>query len=107
MPTWVTTGGPPLPYLFILEVDVLSRILKLVFEGSFVQKVGPWNLGITCLQDIDDTIMLLPPNLVSIRRVKILIYLSGLSINFLKSSFYQLGPSMWICPTSLICFIVI
>jgi len=40
--------------------------------------------------------MLLPPDLVSIKRVKIMIYtlklLSWLSINFYKSSIYQLGP---------------
>ena len=75
---------------------MLSRILKLAFEGGFVQKVGPWNLGIACLQYADDTLMLVPPDLVSIKKVKILQYifelLSGLSINFNKSSLYQLGP---------------
>jgi len=88
--------GPPLPILFILGVGILSRILKLAYKGSFVQKVGPWNLGIPCLQYADDTIMLLPSDLVSIKRVKNLIYmfkvLSGLSINFHKSSLYPLGP---------------
>ena len=49
-------------------------------------------------QYANDTLMLLPPDLVSIRRwVKIQFYifefLSGLSINFTKSSFYPLGPS--------------
>jgi len=45
---------------------------------------------------VDETIILLPLNLVSIKRIKILIYifeiLSGLSTNFDKSSLYQLGP---------------
>ena len=40
--------------------------------------------------------MLLPPDLISIKRIKILFYifelLSGLSINFQKSSLYQLRP---------------
>ena len=89
-------GGPLSPYLFILGVDVLSCIMKLVYEGGFVQKVGPWNPGIACLQYADDTLMLLLSDLVSIKRVKILLYifelLSGLSINFNKSSLYQLGP---------------
>lgn len=83
-------GDPLSPYLFILEVDVLSHMMNLAYEGGFVQKVGPWHPGISCLQCADDTIMLLPPDLVSIKRVKLLIYLfellSGLSINFNKSS---------------------
>jgi len=56
-----------------------------------------WNPRIPCLQYVDDTLMLLPPNLFSIKWDKILIYifepLSGLSINFHKSSLYQLGPA--------------
>ena len=48
------------------------------------------------MQYVDDTLMLLPPDLASINRVKILLYLfellSRLSINFNKSSIYPLGP---------------
>ena len=51
---------------------------------------------IPCLQYANNTIILLPPDFTSIKRVKILIYtfelLSGLSINFQKSSIYLLGP---------------
>jgi len=90
-------GDPLSPYLFILGVDVFLQILKLTFEGNFVQKAGPWNLGIPCLKYADDTIMLLPSDLVFMKRVNILIYmfelLSGLFINFHKSSLYQLKPS--------------
>jgi len=74
----------------------LSCILKLAYEGGFVQKVGPWILGVTCLQYVDNTLILLPPDLVSISWVKIRLYhfelLSGLTINFNKSSIYPLGP---------------
>jgi len=87
---------PLSPYLFIIGVNVLSRILKLASEEGFVHKVGPWNPRVSCLQYTDDTIMLLPPDLVSIKRVKLLIYIFklffGLSIDFHKSSIYQLGP---------------
>ena len=97
------------PYLFILGVDVLSRMLSFVYEGGFVQKVGPWNLGIIYLQYVDGTTMLLPPDLVSIRRVKLLIYmfelLSGLFINFPKLALYQIGPQAWMCLRSLAYFI--
>ena len=82
--------------LFIFEVYVLSRMMNIAYEGGFVQKVGPWKSAISCLEYTDDTIMLLPPDLVSIKRVKILIFIFelrlGLSINFHKLSLYQLGP---------------
>lgn len=90
----------PLPVFIYIWVHVLSRILKLVYDGGFVQKVGPQNPGITCLQYADDTIMLLPLNFVFIKRVKILIYIfelvSGVSSNYHKSLIYQLGPQAWI-----------
>ena len=48
------------------------------------------------MQHVDDTIMLLPPDLNSIKRVKILIYifeiLARSSINFHKSLIYPFGP---------------
>jgi len=73
-----------------------SCIMKLAYEGGYVKIVGSWNLGITCLQYADDTLMFLPQDLVSIKRVKILLYifelLSGLFINFNKSLIYPLGP---------------
>ena len=54
-------------------------------------------MWISCLQYVDDTIMPLSPNIISIKRVKILIYifelLSRLSIKFHKLSIYPLGPS--------------
>jgi len=59
-------GDPLSPYLFILRLDVLC-IMKLTYEGGFVQNVGPWNPGITFLQYVDDTFMLMPPDLVSIK----------------------------------------
>ena len=66
-------GDPLSPYLFILGVDVMSRVLNFAYKEGFVQKVGPWNPGISCLQYADDTILVLLPDIVSIRRVKILI----------------------------------
>ena len=75
---------------------MLSCTMKCAYERSFVQKVGPWNPGITCLQYAYDTRMPLAPDLVSIKRIKILLYifklLSRLLINFNKSSIYPLGP---------------
>ena len=89
-------GDPLSLYLFNLGVDILSRLIKLVYEGGLAQRVGPLNSGISCMQYADDTIMLLLPDLISIKRVKILIYifeiLSWSSINFHKSSIYPLGP---------------
>ena len=38
-------GGPLSPYPFIPVVNVLSCILKLAYEGGFVQKVGPGTQG--------------------------------------------------------------
>jgi len=74
-------------------------------------KVGPWNLGILCLQYTDDTLILLPPDLASIKRVKILLYIfeliSGLSINFHKSSIYPLVPPSLICQWSQECYIAL
>lgn len=63
-------------------------------------------LGISCLQYANDTLLLLPSNLVSIARVKILIYNFklpyGLSINFAKSSVYFLALYMRIGRVSLL-----
>ena len=92
-------GDPLSPYLFILAVDVLSCILNLAYEGGIVQKGGSWNPGITCLQYADDTIMLLPPNLISIKRVKILIYIfeliSGFPLILISHPYINLGPRVW------------
>ena len=72
-------------------------MLSLAYKEVLVQKIGPWNPKISCLEYAYDTIMILPPNITSIHRNKILIYifklLSGLLINFNKSSLYQLEPS--------------
>ena len=80
--------------------------MKLAYEGGFVQKERPLNPGILCLQYADVTIMLLSPDFVYTKRVKILIYifelLSGLSINFHKSSIYPIGPPSLDLPLILI-----
>jgi len=79
---FASEGDPLSPYLFILGVDMMSRMLSLAYKGGLVQKVRPWHPGISFLLYVDDTIMLLPPNITSILRIKILIYifelLSGL-----------------------------
>jgi len=70
-------------------------MLKFAFEGGFAQKI--WNRGFLVCNMRMILSYFSPLDLVSIKRVKILIYLfemlSGLSINFHKSSLYQLGPS--------------
>ena len=90
-------GDPRSPYLFIHWVSILSCILTIGLWGGFVQKVGPCNVRNPCRQYDEETIMLLPPERGSIKRVKILIYifelLSKIFINFHKSSLYALGPS--------------
>jgi len=101
--------GPPSPlYLFILGMDVLSRMLKLAYEGWFI--VRPWNPGISCLKYVNDTIMLLPPDMVSIKRVKILICIFELLLHFLSTSinhqYTNLVAHAWICLKSLACFTV-
>ena len=83
---WLWQGDPLSPYLFILGVYVLSRILNLAYEGDIVQKVKPWNLGFLCLQYVDDTIMLLSPYFIWIKRLKILLYIFWASLETLQLS---------------------
>jgi len=71
--------------------------LKLAFGEGYVQKVTPWNPRIPCLQYVDDTIMFFHRIFTPLSGSRyLLIYifelLSVLSINFHKSSLYQLGP---------------
>ena len=95
MQTQIKARGSSLPIPFYLGVNVLSCMLKFAFEGGFAQKI--WNRGFLVCNMRMILSYFSPLDLVSIKRVKILIYLfemlSGLSINFHKSSLYQLGPS--------------
>ena len=71
-------------------------MLKLAFEGGYVQKVGSWNPGIPRLQYVGDIILLLPPDILSIKRVKILIYIfelfRGFLSTFISHLYTNLGP---------------
>ena len=65
--------------------------------GGFIKLVGHYTPNTTCLQYANDTLLLVLADSCSLRNLRILLccfqILSGLSINFTKSSLYLLGPA--------------
>lgn len=90
-------GDPLSPYLFILGIDILARVMHRAVDNGFIQRVGnlPINTHFSCLQYADDTLLIAPTDTRSIENIKILLVcfelLSGLKINFDKSAIYPLG----------------
>ncbi|XP_016162179.1 uncharacterized protein LOC107604964 [Arachis ipaensis] len=86
-------GDPLSPFLFVLVVDVLHRMIgEAVTNGRIsLLLVGRDHIELSHLQFADDTILFCPPEEETIRNYKRLLRcfepMSGLSINFEKSSF--------------------
>ncbi|XP_057744783.1 uncharacterized protein LOC130962610 [Arachis stenosperma] len=85
-------GDPLSPFLFVLVVEVLHR---MVGEAVRHEKISPLlvrkdNIELSHLQFADDTILFCPPEEETIRNYKRLLWcfemMSGLSINFDKYS---------------------
>ncbi|XP_057734548.1 uncharacterized protein LOC130949988 [Arachis stenosperma] len=80
-------------FLFVLVVDVLHRMIGEAVRNGCISLllVGRDNIELLYLQFTDDTILFYPPKEETIRNYKRLLrcfeMMSGLSINFEKSSF--------------------
>ncbi|XP_052114148.1 uncharacterized protein LOC127745457 [Arachis duranensis] len=80
------------PFLFVLVVDVLSRMIGEAVRNGRISPllVGRDNIELSHLQFADDTILLCPPDEETVRNYKRLLrcfeMMSGLSINFEKSN---------------------
>lgn len=89
-------GDPLSPLLFVLAADVFSRMLKLACQHNILKSLTPvgFEHNIVCLQYADDTLVFCQAEKESLRDLKLLLYsfelVSGLQINFHKSSAYLL-----------------
>ncbi|XP_016199195.1 uncharacterized protein LOC107640158 [Arachis ipaensis] len=85
-------GDPLSPFLFVLVVDVLHRMLEEIVRNGRLSPllVGRDHIQLSHLQFADDTILFCPPEDETIKNYKRLLrcfeLMSGLSINFEKSS---------------------
>lgn len=90
-------GGPFVPSLFILDVDVLSRILRSIRSLGLIDGIGQQKEfnDILSLQFVDDTLLFCAGRLDSMLMVKAILLafeeVSGLKINFHKSSVIYLN----------------
>ena len=90
-------GDPLSPFLFVLVVDVLNRLLSKAVSCGLVEgiEVGSHRVGLSHLQFADDTILFAPSKkevLVSLRHI--LGYfglMSGLNINYEKLAIIPLN----------------
>ncbi|XP_057745696.1 uncharacterized protein LOC130963611 [Arachis stenosperma] len=86
-------GDPLSPFLSVLAVDVLHRMIREAVRNGRICPllVGRDHIELSHLQFADDTILFCPPEEETIRNYKRLLrcfeLMSGLSINFEKSSF--------------------
>ncbi|XP_016207295.1 uncharacterized protein LOC107647761 [Arachis ipaensis] len=86
-------GDPLSPFLFVLVVDVLHRMIREAMRNSRIYPllVGQDNIELSHLQFADDTILFCPTEEETIRNYKRLLrcfeLMSRLNINFEKSSF--------------------
>ncbi|XP_057719506.1 uncharacterized mitochondrial protein AtMg01250-like [Arachis stenosperma] len=85
-------GDPLSPFLFVLIVDVLHRMIGEAVRNGRISPllVGRDHIELSYLQFADDTILLCPPKQETIKNYRRLLrcfeLMSGLSINFDKSS---------------------
>nr|XP_025625497.1 uncharacterized protein LOC112717769 [Arachis hypogaea] len=83
-------GDPLSPFLFVLVVEVLNRMIRDAVRNGIISSllVGRDNIELSHLQFTDDTILFCPPDEETIRNYKRLLrcfeIMSGLSINFEK-----------------------
>lgn len=63
-------GDPLSPFLLVIGIDVLARILNRAVNNGFIQRVGgfPNNVHISCLQYADDTLLLAPTDTRSLKK---------------------------------------
>ncbi|XP_057734559.1 uncharacterized mitochondrial protein AtMg01250-like [Arachis stenosperma] len=96
-------GDPLSPFLFVLVVDVLNRMIREVVRNRRISHllVGRDNMELSHLQFADDTILFYPLEEEIVRNYKRLLrcfeVMSGLSINFDKSRLIPVNYSQeWI-----------
>ncbi|KAJ3672429.1 hypothetical protein LUZ60_007150 [Juncus effusus] len=85
----VRQGDPLSPHLFILAIDTLSRVAESFGRVNFIERpLGKTHIS---LFYADDSLFLIKPDIVQVRRLKLLLNSfggsSGLSINYDKSEF--------------------
>ncbi|XP_072064287.1 secreted RxLR effector protein 78-like [Arachis hypogaea] len=85
-------GDPLSPFLFVLVVDILHKMVGEVVRNGRISplRVGRDNIELLHLQFTDDTILFFPQETETVLNYKRLMHclelMSGLSINFDKSS---------------------
>nr|XP_029148315.1 uncharacterized protein LOC114925208 [Arachis hypogaea] len=96
-------GDPLSPFLFVLVVDVLHRMIGEAVRNGRISPllVGRDSIPLSHLQFADDTILFCPPKEETIRNYKRLMrffeLMSGLSINFDKSSLIPINcEEQWV-----------
>lgn len=93
----IRAGDPLSPLLFNLVVEVLSKMIDKSKQLGFFKgiQLNGSSKQITHLQFADDTIIFIEDNVVSIRTIRNILrcfyLLTGLKINFSKSSLYSVG----------------
>jgi hypothetical protein len=90
-------GDPLSPLIFNLTVDALDHMLSKAKEKRRIRGVVPHLIpgGVTHLQYVDDTVVMVGCDQYSLRNLKFLLYcfewMSGLKINYHKSEVVVIG----------------